>query len=178
MSTDIARRGGSARPFQPPAGHEAGVLQTLDSLMWATSLAELTGGNAHPVRRLRRGHRAERPRARRTLLPHLLEAADGLVVMDRDELLEDGALIGVPIADPAAAPVWPAYDRMWERIVTIVRRAGHPVLLLGPVPDPEELAPGGRWAAPVRCALLDCPDQVRLHRLRERGSPPEWRAYN
>jgi hypothetical protein len=109
-----------------------------------------------------------------TLLPYLLKAADGLVVMDMDELLEDGALIGVPIADPAAAPAWPAYDRMWERIVTIVRRSGHPVLLLCPVPDPEELAQGGRWAAPVRWALLDCPDEVRLHRLQERGAPREW----
>lgn len=109
-----------------------------------------------------------------TLLPHLLRTAGGLVVMDMDELLENGSLIGVPIADPEAAPIWPAYDRMWQRIVTMVRRAGHPVLLLCPVPDPEELAPGGRWEVPVRWALLDCPDEVRRHRLRERGSPPEW----
>lgn len=40
-----------------------------------------------------------------TLLPHLIRAAGGLVVMDMDELLEDGTLIGVPIADPAAARV-------------------------------------------------------------------------
>ncbi|WP_049565115.1 AAA family ATPase [Nonomuraea sp. SBT364] len=111
-----------------------------------------------------------------TLLPYLLGAADGLVVMDLDELLEEGKLLGVTIADPAAAAVWPAYDRMWERIVAIVRRAGHPVLLLCPVPDAGELAPGGRWAPPVRWALLDCPDEVRLHRLKERGTPQEWVA--
>ncbi|MER6944781.1 AAA family ATPase [Nonomuraea sp. NPDC000554] len=109
-----------------------------------------------------------------TLLPHLVRAADGLVVMDMDELLEDGALIGVPIAEPDAAPVWPAYDRMWQRIVTMVRRAGHPVLLLCPVPDPDELAAGMRWDGPVRWALLDCPDDVREHRLRGRGYAQEW----
>ncbi|MEV0616415.1 hypothetical protein AB0I81_24075 [Nonomuraea sp. NPDC050404] len=109
-----------------------------------------------------------------TLLPHLLRAADGLVVMDMDELLEGGALIGVPIARPEARPVWPAYDRMWGRIVTMVRRAGHPVLLLCPVPDADELAPGARWDGPVRWGLLDCPDDDRVRRLRERGSPQEW----
>ncbi len=109
-----------------------------------------------------------------TLLPHLLRAADGLVVMDMDELLEDGALLGIPIAEPAAAPVWPAYDRLWGRVVTMVRRAGHPVLLLCPIPDADELAPGARWDGPVRWALLDCPDEERLRRLRERGAPAEW----
>ncbi|MBT2228997.1 AAA family ATPase [Nonomuraea sp. NEAU-A123] len=109
-----------------------------------------------------------------TLLPYLLRASGGLVVMDSDELLEDGALLGVPIAEPDAAPVWPAYDRMWTRIVTMVRRAGHPVLLLCPIPDPEELPPVGRWRDPAHWALLDCPDEVRQDRLRDRGSPREW----
>ncbi|WP_433510119.1 AAA family ATPase [Nonomuraea sp. CA-143628] len=109
-----------------------------------------------------------------TLLPYLLRASDGLVVMDMDELLEDGALLGVPIAEPEAAPVWPAYDRLWTRIVTMVRRAGTPVLLLCPIPDPHELAPVGRWGGPVHWALLDCPDEVRVDRLRARDSRLEW----
>ncbi|MEU4579574.1 hypothetical protein [Nonomuraea sp. NPDC023979] len=41
---------------------------------------------------------------------------------------------------------------------------------------PGELAPGGRWAPPVRWALLDCPDEVRMRRLAARGAPPEWTA--
>ncbi|GAA2266836.1 hypothetical protein GCM10010149_03960 [Nonomuraea roseoviolacea subsp. roseoviolacea] len=103
------------------------------------------------------------------LMPYLLGAAGGLVVMDMDEILEDGALLGVPVAEPEAAPVWPAYDRLWGRIVTMVRRVGHPVLLLCPVPDAEELAPGARWDGPLRWALLDCPDDVRRRRLEARG---------
>ncbi|MER5323010.1 PEP-utilizing enzyme [Streptosporangium roseum] len=109
-----------------------------------------------------------------TLLPYLLRAADGLVVMDMDELLEDGELIGVPIAEPEAAPVWPAYDRLWRRIVTMVRRVGHPVLLMCPIPDAAEVPPGVRWDEPVHWALLDCPDDERARRLRERGAPQEW----
>ncbi|MFI9552023.1 AAA family ATPase [Nonomuraea endophytica] len=111
-----------------------------------------------------------------TLLPHLLRAADGLVVMDMDELLEDGSLIGVPIADPEAAPIWPAYDRMWQRIVTMVRRSGHPVLLLCPIPSFEELPPGARWPAPLHWALLDCPDEERHRRLRARAWDQDWIA--
>ncbi|MBB4913757.1 AAA family ATPase [Streptosporangium saharense] len=109
-----------------------------------------------------------------TLLPHLVRQATGLVVMDMDELLEDGALVGVPIAEPEAAPVWPAYDRMWRRIVDMVRRAGHPVLLLTPVPDPEDLTSDARWGDPTRWALLDCPDTVRLDRLTARNWPQDW----
>ncbi|MEV7005303.1 hypothetical protein [Streptosporangium sp. NPDC051022] len=109
-----------------------------------------------------------------TLLPHLVGAANGLVVMDMDELLEDGALVGVPIAEPEAAPVWPAYDRMWRRIVDMVRRAGHPVLLLSPVPAPEDLTSDARWGETVHWALLDCPDPVRLARLEARNWPSDW----
>ncbi|NUW36357.1 hypothetical protein HTZ77_33850 [Nonomuraea sp. SMC257] len=107
------------------------------------------------------------------LLPYLLGGAGGLVVMDMDEILEEGALLGVPVAEPGAAPVWPAYDRLWGRIVAMVRRVGHPVLLLCPVPDAEELEPGGRWDGPLRWALLDCPDDVRRRRLEARGCPKE-----
>ncbi|MFI6485836.1 AAA family ATPase [Nonomuraea sp. NPDC050663] len=109
-----------------------------------------------------------------TLLPHLLEAAGGLVVMDMDELLEDGELIGVPIAKPEAAPIWPAYDRLWGRVVTMVRRAGHPVLLMCPIPDADEVPAFARWDGPVHWALLDCPDGERRRRLRERGAPQGW----
>ncbi|MEU6719094.1 hypothetical protein ABZ897_47165 [Nonomuraea sp. NPDC046802] len=108
-----------------------------------------------------------------TLRPHLLRAADGLVVMEMDELLEEGKLIGVPIAEPQAAPIWPAYDRMWARIVTMVRRAGHPVLLLLPIPDAGDLTPQGPWGE-AHWALLDCPDDERMRRLAEREWAADW----
>ncbi|MET9022688.1 AAA family ATPase [Actinopolymorpha sp. NPDC004070] len=109
-----------------------------------------------------------------TLVPELVRLGQGLVVIDQDELLEDGALLGVPIAFPDAEPNWPAYNRMWDRIVHIVRRAGHPVLLLGPTPYPEELTTTADQDGPVHWALLDCADQLRRARLRTRGWSPEW----
>ncbi|NYH93371.1 AAA family ATPase [Actinopolymorpha rutila] len=109
-----------------------------------------------------------------TLLPELVRLGQGLVVIDLDELLEDGALLGVPIAFPDAAPNWPAYNRMWDRIVHIVRRAGHPVLLLGPTPSPEEVATTADQDGPVHWALLDCAEPLRRARLRTRGWPTEW----
>jgi hypothetical protein len=92
----------------------------------------------------------------------LLAGGDGLVVMDIDELLEGSALLGVPIAVPEAQPIWPAYGRMWRRIIDMTRRSGHPVLFLSPN-IPTEL-PGA-----TAYLLLDCEDAVRADRLRARG---------
>lgn len=97
-----------------------------------------------------------------TVFAHLLTAAAGEVVIDIDELLEDGRLLDVPIAVPEAAPVWPAYRRMWQRITDMPRRAGHPVLFLSPnTPDEVEGA--------TACLLLDCAGDIRAKRLRARG---------
>jgi broad-specificity NMP kinase len=97
-----------------------------------------------------------------TVMPELLAATDGLVVMDIDELLEESALLGVPIAVPEAKPIWPAYRRMWRRIIDMPRRSGHPVLFLSPdVPDELKGA--------TACLLLDCDDDVRAERLRARA---------
>lgn len=95
----------------------------------------------------------------------LLASGRGLVVMDIDELLEDSALLGVPIAVPEAAPIWPAYGRMWRRIIDMTRRSGHPVLFLSPN-IPTELPDATAYL------LLDCDDAVRAGRLRARGWDP------
>jgi dephospho-CoA kinase len=98
-----------------------------------------------------------------TVVPELVRLnPGGLVVMDMDELLDDeGRVLGIEIATPAAAPTWPAYNALWKRITELVRRSGSPVLLLSPL-IPKEL-PEGRWLH------LDCPDRVRRRRLAERG---------
>lgn len=103
-----------------------------------------------------------------TLLPHLIEQAEGLVVIDMDEILEDGALLGVPIATSEAAPIWPAYNRLWDRFLEIVRRSGSPVLLLSPTPSPGEIDGPDDDVVRERWALLDCPDEIRRARLAAR----------
>lgn len=97
-----------------------------------------------------------------TLLPELVRASDGVVIADIDELLEDGALLGVPIAHPDAAADWPAYNRMWWRILDLPRRVGHPVLFLSPL-VPAEFPGATAWG------LLDCVDDTRRRRLGRRG---------
>ncbi len=104
-----------------------------------------------------------------TLLPHLIEQAAGLVVIDMDEILEDGALLGVPIATADAAPIWPAYNRLWNRFLDIVRRSGSAVLMLSPTPSPGEVDGPDSDAARGQWALLDCPDEIRRARLAARG---------
>ncbi|MGH3489768.1 MAG: AAA family ATPase [Actinopolymorphaceae bacterium] len=110
-----------------------------------------------------------------TLLPELVRLGHGVVAMDKDELFEDGALLGLPITDPEAGPpLWPAYNRMWDRIIRMIRRAGHPVLLLSGTPSPGDATPDRDDDGPIHWVLLDCADQLRLSRLRARGWPSEW----
>ncbi|MFG1624008.1 AAA family ATPase [Kribbella sp. NPDC049227] len=98
-----------------------------------------------------------------TVVPELVRLSPGnMVVMDMDELLDDhGRLLGINIASPTAAPIWPAYNALWLRITELIRRSGIPVLLLSPL-LPAEL-PEGRWLH------LDCSEAVRRKRLAGRG---------
>lgn len=99
-----------------------------------------------------------------SVVPHLVGRARGrAVVADLDEILEDGGLLGVRVADPGASAVWPAYDRLWERIAGLVTRAGVPLILLGQVPDAGD---AGAWATGWGWEI---PAEVRAARLRARG---------
>ena len=104
-----------------------------------------------------------------TVLPYLVERAHGVIVADMDELLEDGSLLGVSIATADAWKQWPAYDRMWRRIVDLVRRAGSPILLMRPTPSAGDLTAGLNWTEPTFWATLDCADDERVRRLAVRG---------
>jgi hypothetical protein len=103
------------------------------------------------------------------LLPYLIAKAQGLIVADMDELLEDRNLLGVPIATADAGKAWPAYDRMWRRIVDLIRRSGSPVLLMRPTPSAGDLTAGLNWTDPTFWATLDCADAERARRLAVRG---------
>lgn len=111
------------------------------------------------------------PGAGKTTLLSSLHARAGLLVADMDEVLEDGALLGVPIASEGAALHWPAYNRLWVRIISMMTRVGVPVVLSAPVTPSEwdrAVAEVG-LAVPTSFVLLDCEDSVRSRRLDERG---------
>ncbi|MCG7309733.1 AAA family ATPase [Brachybacterium sp. ACRRE] len=98
-----------------------------------------------------------------TVLPHLIERGRGIaVVADIDEVLEGGSLLGVKIAHPSAAPIWPAYDRLWDRIGTFVTRAGFDMVLLTQVPS---VLPSPEVGAVVG---WEVEDDTRAARLRGR----------
>jgi len=96
-----------------------------------------------------------------SVLPRLVAAGAGrFVVADMDEILTGGVLLGVEIAGPAGELSWPAYNRLWVQITTLVRRSGTPMVLLGPV-EP------GQWSTDglVVWTHLDCSDAERRRRL-------------
>ena len=103
-----------------------------------------------------------------TLLSHL--HGTDVLVADVDEILEDGALLGVPVATDSAAAHWPAYNRLWARIISMMTRAGVPVLLSAPVTPSEwdTAAAEAGLGVPTTFVLLDCEDGVRSRRLEER----------
>ncbi len=107
-----------------------------------------------------------------TLIPHLARLAQGVVVLDMDDLLDEGRVLGIPIATPVAASIWPAYNRLWHRLTVAVRRSGVPVLLLAP-PPPDD-GPLEVWARDpgLHPALLDCAPGEQRRRLRARGWSP------
>ncbi|KAB8166281.1 hypothetical protein FH609_023225 [Streptomyces sp. 3MP-14] len=97
---------------------------------------------------------------------------DRFAAVDFDELLEpDGSLLGLDIASPSAEPLWPAYNRLWVRIIAMLPRAGGPVLVLCPLtPDEWATAAAGVAGLPETVwARLDCDDADRRERLAARG---------
>ena len=98
-----------------------------------------------------------------TVLPHLIARGRGIaVVADIDEILEGGSLLGVKIAHPSAAPIWPAYDRLWDRIGNFVTRAGFDMVLFTQVPS--------KLPSPQLGAVVgwEIDDDIRAARLRDR----------
>lgn len=105
-----------------------------------------------------------------TLLRHLRTYPFSTV--DFDELPDnDGSLLGIDITSPSASPVWPAYNRLWVKIATIMLRAGRPVLILCPLTPSEWASAVADTVHPPRVAWarLDCVDVDRRDRLVAHG---------
>lgn len=99
------------------------------------------------------------------LLQVIARARGRAVVADIDEVLEEGSLPGVTIADASAAPIWPAYNRLRERIIGFVTRADIDMVPFTQVPAELPFPEQG----PLIGWEID--DEVRDSRLRRRGEP-------
>jgi len=98
-----------------------------------------------------------------TVLAHLIARGRGVaVVADIDEILEGGSLLDVKFAHPSAAPICPAYDRLWDRIGGFVTRAGFDMVLFVQVPS--------KLPSPQLGAVVgwEIDDHIRAARLRDR----------
>ncbi|MFD9791437.1 hypothetical protein ACFWXK_10855 [Streptomyces sp. NPDC059070] len=99
-------------------------------------------------------------------------AGHAFAVVDFDELPDqDGTLLGIDITSSPAGAVWPHYNRLWARVVSLLLRAGSPVLLLCPLTPAEwaEAAAGVEGLTEPVWARLDCADADRTARLTARG---------
>ena len=67
---------------------------------------------------------------------------------------------------------WPAYNALWLEILHAIATNGRQPVFFAPI-SPDDLARYGqpRWCRAMRWLLLDCADDVRRQRLRQR---PEW----
>lgn len=102
-----------------------------------------------------------------TLVPHLARLLPEVVVFDWDALLP-GLSAATGRDARTDASTWDGLREMWIAVVRAVLAGGHDVLLCGPArPD---VFSRGTFDGPVRCAYLDCPDEVLADRLRSRGA--------
>lgn len=104
-----------------------------------------------------------------TLCPELVRLAAGPIVLDMDELLEDGHLLGHRFGPSADPDLTAAYERLWLRVLDLVVRSGHPVIFLCPTPQASVLAAGQPFRATAHWARLSCSRTVREERLVARG---------
>ena len=101
------------------------------------------------------------------LVPHLARLLPDVVVFDWDVLLPGLTAASGKDAHTDAS-TWEGLRAMWASVAGSVLAGGRDVLLCGPA-LPEDLATAGVGAHPVRCAYLDCTDEVLAARLRARG---------
>jgi hypothetical protein len=95
---------------------------------------------------------------------------EGFACFDVDWLADAASeLAGRSVYDDPRT--WPAYRGLWAQVLEVARRNGQRPVLFTPA-DPREaseLVPSPDWR--IEWLLLDCDDELRAARLRER---PRW----
>jgi hypothetical protein len=106
-----------------------------------------------------------------SLVPHLRQLLPEVVVFDWDVLLP--GLSQAAATDPYTdSSTWHGLEAMWTAIVGAVLSGGRDVLLCRPA-EPEVFVQHGIPSHSIRCAYLDCADEILAERLRNRGETDE-----
>jgi len=105
-----------------------------------------------------------------TVARHLARLVHDHVVFDWDLVIPGIAeATGKNVhTDPST---WQGLKTTWLAIIEAVLAGGHNVILCGPA-TPVDLE-GRLGGVQVRCAYLDCPDDLLRQRLRARGEPED-----
>jgi predicted kinase len=103
-----------------------------------------------------------------SVVPHLNKLLPECVVFDWDAIIPGiSAAAGKNVhTDPSS---WNGLWKTWGAVVTAVLAGGHDVVLCGPATPDEIARRSGLSGMNIRCAYLDCPDEVLVDRLRGRG---------
>ncbi len=101
-----------------------------------------------------------------SLVPHLVRLLPNYVVFDWDLIIPGiSAAAGKNVNTDSSA--WDGLRATWVAVAGAVLAGGHDVILCGPAtPNDFEDVSG---TARIRCAYLDCPDDILERRLRARG---------
>ena len=102
-----------------------------------------------------------------SLVPLLARLLSEAVVFDWD-VLHPGLSAAAGKDAYRDSSTWEGLKAMWVAIINAVLAGGRDVLLCGPA-LPDDFARSGIWACSIRCAYLDCPDEVLVQRLQARG---------
>jgi predicted kinase len=93
------------------------------------------------------------------------------IVFDVDWLLDASSTLAGGAA--LTEIPWAGFDQAWLAVAHGVAQSGLPTVLLGTItPDRVQSNVGRKWVGDVHALLLDCPDEIRRHRIESR---PSWR---
>ena len=105
--------------------------------------------------------------AGKTTLVNQLTGLSNGVVFDWDLLIPGlSAASGKDVT--TASSTWAGLTLLWADIIQAVLASGQNVILCGPA-TPETFKTHLSAATQIRCAYLDCPDELLTERLRARG---------
>lgn len=99
-------------------------------------------------------------------MPELASLLPDHVVLDWDLIIPGiSAAAGKDVhSDPST---WAGLQETWAAVIEVLLRSQHDVVLCGPATPEQFVSRLGAFS--IRCAYLDCPDDLLSRRLHDRG---------